>query len=315
MQISRNGFALVIVIWILALLSLMAGSFALTMRRESSVTLALKNNASAMALTESGVAMAQFMLQPSDPERRWLTDGTVYQILRSDGTEVRIKIASEAGKIDINTADQTQLKAVIKAITGDIWQQQQLLDSILDWRDEDDDTRPHGAEKKQYKDAGLTYIPSNRPFQSLDELRLVLGFDDTIFTQIQPWLTIYSGQSEVDLLEATPEVLQIINNDLNDRHVDTSQQQTLLAHSKQSDQKNAGAANNENQTYTITVEVQMDDGASAALEAVVKLQSQDSNQPPRQVLDWKQNQLTRSLFDDDMESRLISVQDEFTNYI
>jgi len=293
----------------------MAGSFALTMRRESSVTLALKNNASAMALTESGVAMAQFMLQPSDPERRWLTDGTVYQILRSDGTEVRIKIASEAGKIDINTADQTQLKAVIKAITGDIWQQQQLLDSILDWRDEDDDTRPHGAEKKQYKDAGLTYIPSNRPFQSLDELRLVLGFDDTIFTQIQPWLTIYSGQSEVDLLEATPEVLQIINNDLNDRHVDTSQQQTLLAHSKQSDQKNAGAANNENQTYTITVEVQMDDGASAALEAVVKLQSQDSNQPPRQVLDWKQNQLTRSLFDDDMESRLISVQDEFTNYI
>lgn len=316
MQKSRNGFALVIVIWILTLLSLMAGSFALTMRRESSVTSALKSNAEALALAESGIGMAQFMLRQSDPERRWLADGTVYRVLRADGDEIRIRIVSEAGKIDINAADENLLSAVIKAVSDDSWQQQHLLNSILDWRDEDNEPRPHGAEKKQYRDAGLAYSPGNRPFQTLDELQLVMGIDETIFTRIQPWLTVYSGQGEVDLREATPEVLRILSEDLKDKNIqDESMQQRLAENQEASadDQNDAGAVIAENQTYTITVEVRMDDDASAALEAVVKMQSEDSSQPPLQVLDWRPNQLTQSLFANDMESRLITVEDEFTN--
>jgi type II secretory pathway component PulK len=64
----QRGLALVIVIWILTLLSLMAGSFALSMRRESSVAGALKNNAQAQALAETGLSIAQFMLQQTDPD-------------------------------------------------------------------------------------------------------------------------------------------------------------------------------------------------------------------------------------------------------
>lgn len=315
MHKPKNGFALVIVIWILTLLSLMAGSFALSMRRESSVTYALKNNAQAITLTENGLVLAEFMLQQTYPERRWLVDGSVYQIMRPDGSEIRIRVVSETGKIDINSASQTLLSAVIKAVTGDLWQQQQLLNRILDWRDEDNEPRPHGAEKKHYQDAGLSYIPSNRPFQTLDELQLVLGMDENIFNTIQPWLTVYSGQSDVNLQEAAPEVLAIINNDLNERNIhDASVQQAsaTAAGQNQSGQNNAGNANNQNRTYTITVEAQMNDGASATLDAVIKFQSQDSSLSSVQVLDWKQNQLKRSLFADEMGYSLITVQDEFT---
>lgn len=316
MQKSQTGFALVIVIWILSLLMLMAGSFALTMRRESSVTEALKKNAQAQALSESGLYLAEFMLQQPDPERRWLTDGATYQILRPDGSEIRIRIISESGKIDINAASQNLLAAVAKAVSSDIWQEQQLLNSILDWRDEDNEPRPHGAEKKQYQDAGLAYAPSNKPFQTLEELQLVLGMDEAIFQRIQPWLTVYSGQSEVNLQEATPEVLQLINEDLADKNIhDPAVQQGLAGHASQNrqNQDGLGAANNENRTYTIAVQVQMEDGASAGLEAVVKLQSQDPGQASHQVLDWKQNQPAQFLFANDMDSRLITVQDEFTN--
>ena len=71
----------------------------------------------------------------------------------------------------------------------------------------------------------------------------------------------------------------------------------------------------------------MPDGGSAALETVVKFQSQDQGggqnpgqgmgqnpgQAPQQILDWKQNQLSQSLFSDAASTQLITVQDEFTN--
>lgn len=311
MHQSQKGVALVIVIWILSLLSLMAGSFALTMRRDSSVTASLKNNAEALAVAESGLGLAQYMLLQPDPKQRWLADGTIYQLLRADGVKIRIRAVSESGKIDINASDESQLSAVFKAVTGDKWQQQQLVNSVLDWRDEDDQPLSHGAEKKQYREAGLSYVPSNKAFQTLDELQLILGMDEEIFALIQPWLTVYSGQADVDMKQATPEVLQVLNQDLKDKHISNEYIQQRLT--DETDQGEVDAGIGENQAYTIIVEVKMDDDSSATLEAVIKIQSEDANLPPMQVLDWKQNQLRQSLFGNEMESRLITVQDEFTN--
>lgn len=316
MKAAQQGMALVIVIWILSLLSLMAGSFALTMRRESSVAMALRDNAEASARAESGLGLAQYMLQLNDPKLRWRADGGVYQILDRQGGETRVRIISESGKIDINAAQETQLMAVIKAVAEDSFEQRHLLNCILDWRDEDDDPRPHGAEKKQYRSEGRAYEPSNKPFQALDELQLVMGITEAIYTRIQPWITIYSGQSEVNLQAATPEVLQIISADFKDRHISDERLDKRLSGDQlgaEPDENAGGAANEENQTYTIQVEVHMDDDASAALEAVIRMQSQDFGQPALQVLDWRPNQLTQSLFANDMESRLITVEDEFTN--
>lgn len=306
---------MVLVLWILTLLSLMAGSFVLTMRRESGVTIALKHNAEAIAVSESALVLAEYMLQLPDQTQRWLVDGSIYQIIRRDISVTRIRIVSETGKIDINTANPNLLAAVIKTVTSDKFAEQKLLNSILDWRDEDDDPRMQGAEKKEYQDAGLSYLPTNKPFQSLEELQMVLGMNQAIFTQIQPWITIYSGQSDVNVQEALPDVLNIINNDTDYKPATpaATNQGTAANPQPAAGQNNGDPALAANRIYTIAVEVKMEDGASAALEAVIKLQSQDPGQPPVQILDWKQNQLTRSLFADDMNTRLITVQDEFTN--
>ena len=311
---STQGFALVIVIWILTLLSLMAGSFAQNMRRESSVSLALKNNAAALALTETGLGLAEYMMQQGEPEQRWLSDGTIYQVLRSDGS-IRIKLISETGKIDINAADETLLSAVVNAAVPDSRQQQLIFDSILDWRDGDDDPKPHGAEKKQYQDAGLAYAPNNRPFQTLEELQMVLGMNADIYALIQPWITIYSGQSEVDLEQAMPEVLQIISNNLNEKNIQNPALQQKLSGATQQNpngQNPAQVGDNANRTYTIMVEVLMEDGASATVESVIRFQSQDPSLAPLYVMDWKLNQSAQSLFSDDMESRIVTVQNELT---
>ena len=309
---KQGGLALVIVIWILTLLTLMAGSFAMTMRRDSSVSVAIKSNAEALAEAEAGIMIAQFMLAQTDAERRWLADGTVYQLIRPDG-EVRIRIQSEAGKVDINTSNDTQLAALINAVTSDNWQQQQLLNAILDWRDSDDETRTMGAERRQYRLAGLFYEPSNSAFQSVEELQLVLGMNEVIFKAMEPFITVYSGQAEVDLRYASPQLLAILARELKERNIDdTALQQRLDAPSQTDDVSGVeeGATDVENQTYTITAEASIGDDASAGLEVVAKKQESNTGSP-FQVLDWKQIVQGPSLFDGTMEYSVITIQDEF----
>lgn len=344
---GRNGFALIVVIWMLTLLSLMAGSFALTMRRANSVTMALKNNAQAVALTESSLNMAIQMLQQPDPAQNWLADGSIYRIVRDDGSEIRISIVSESGKIDINMADPNLLLAAISELTGDKWQQQQLLNSLLDWRDADDEPNEHGAERKAYQEAGLGYGPGNQPFQSLDELQLVMGFNADIVSRLQSLFTVYSGQKDVDLNVASPLMQEIVANAMLGSGQSSARQtpagNNAAAANPQGGGQNAGqAANNANSTYNIVIEVLTEDGGSASLETVVRLpapaaapggssgQAAAPSPPPAPntaspgqqseggaqlaVLDWKQNQLQESLFSSSMDARLITVRDEFTNY-
>jgi general secretion pathway protein K len=312
----QRGLALVIVIWILTLLTLMAGSFAKSMRRESSISYAMTSSAKAQALAETGVTLAQFNLAQPDPQQHWLVDGTVYEIIGPE-SRMRIRVFSEAGKVDINSTSEQQLEAVLGSVLRDDWQRLEVLNAILDWRDADDDTRTHGAEMRQYKRAGLSYGPSNAAFQSLEELQQVLGMNEAIFSAIQNFITVYSGQSEIDQQEAAPELLSIIAADLKQRNIhDESLKKSVQAIddsvNELDNNEQSGTGIGENKTYTILVEAQVQHETSAALEVVMRYlgQGQESLEPFA-ILDWKQNLQTTSLFNTAMEYQVITIQDEF----
>ena len=310
---SQRGLALVIVLWILSLLTLMAGSFATTMRRETTVSSAIKSSAQAQAAAESGMILAEFMLSQTDVEPPWQLDGTIYSIRRADG-EIRLRIFSEAGKVDINSSSQVQLAAVLGSISADHRTQQQLLNAILDWRDADEDTRTHGAEKSQYRQAGLAYGPSNAAFQSLQELQLVLGMDSTMFSQIEPWITVYSGSEQVDYAVTSPELLALIAAEMRHRNLSDDVLQKHLQ-GDTSDEVNVDDASDtligDNQVFTIIAEAQLDQEASASIETVVRRQSDDPALPPFEILDWKPHRQGLSLFDDAMDQNIINIENEF----
>lgn len=308
----QQGLALVIVIWILTLLTLMAGSFALSMRRESSVGYAITSNAKALALAESGLYLAEFNLGQTDPEQRWLANGTIYEIIGRE-SRMRIRVFSEAGKVDINMAGEEPLAAVLKSVLPDDWERQHLLNAILDWRDADDDTRTQGAEKRQYKSAGLSYGPTNAAFQSLEELQLVLGMNEAVYNAIQPYITVYSSAAEPNPRDASPELLNILAADLKDRGIQDAALQNSVTEADRAGNAPADfeqAFTGENQTYTIIVEVEIREAASAGLEVVVQSQG-NGGATPFDTLDWKQNLQTSSLFNNAMEYPVITIQDEF----
>jgi general secretion pathway protein K len=334
----QKGFALVLVLWILSLLTIMAGSFALTMRREASIIEGIKNNAQAMSVAESGIAMAEMMMLIPDAAKRWRADSSVYQI-NFTNAKVRIQLLSEAGKIDLNTAEEALLQALMSQAPIDEDQQTRLVNAIIDWRDNDDLARTDGAEKKEYQDAGLSYQPRNKPFQSIEELQLVLGMNENIYNWLEDLITVYSGQPTVNLQLASPAVLRVmpdLDEAVKDEYMQARRERSAKAQETTSPFGESGqlsapsgeslaAPSGENEAVTIISEALLDDGSTAIINAIIKRSeggqqsfAQAFGQPfgqeipgqqssPFQILKWQRNYAGNdSLFTDEMSELLVT---------
>jgi general secretion pathway protein K len=202
----QQGLALVLVLWVLALMTIMAGSFALSTQREATLLSHAHERAKAVALADGAVHYTMLMLSLPNPRLRWRADGTPY-LWNLDGARVRIRIFDEAGKVDLNAAQEPTLRALFKFVGKDEEQAVQLADAILDWRDADDLKRMHGAESAEYRMAKPKQKPQNRNFLVMEELRGVLGITPELFRALEPWLTLYTGQDGLNPARASPEIL------------------------------------------------------------------------------------------------------------
>lgn len=202
----QPGLALILVLWILALMTIMAGSFALSTQREAALLSHAKDRASALAVAEGAVYYAMLMLSLADVNYRWQGDGRDYA-WQMDDARVRLKIYDESGKLDLNAAQPASLKTVFKVISADDNVAEQFADIIMDWRDPDDLKHMHGAEETEYQAAGRKPGPQNRNFYDLEELRGVLGITPELYRRLRPLLTIYTGRDGVNPHKAGRDVL------------------------------------------------------------------------------------------------------------
>lgn len=320
---KQRGVALILVLWVLSILTLMAGSFSKAMRRESAGVMTIRANAEANAQAQAGIALAQAMMLHEDETKRWRVDGSIYEIETENAT-MRIRLLSETGKIDINSVAVQLLHQVLLNAPLETQAQLELENAILDWRDEDDTTRPFGAEKPEYKAAKLSYAPRNKPFRSLEELQMVRGLDAEVFAWMQPLFTVYAaGQTEVDLNLATRDVLNVLPE------VDTNlleayflaRQQAILNHApmpKLPRRENAAQAMTqdvENTTeaevapeisvVTVTVEAILDNDAQAAIQAVME-KIDGANNLPFQILTQQNQADSSSLFAETMNAFVVA---------
>ena len=108
------------------------------------------------------------------------------------------RLPHESAQIAANTAHQELLKGLFRFAGLSEEDAVKLLDAVLDWRDPDSLKRPFGAEEAEYSQAGLKGRPANFPFQSTEELQLVLGMRPEVFQRIAPMITVYSRQPGVN---------------------------------------------------------------------------------------------------------------------
>lgn len=257
--------------------------------------------------------------------KRWHADGSIYQIDAANA-KLRIRMLSETGKININMVAPALLQELMNQAPNGIDAQLPFatvnrVAAILDWRDGDELTRINGAEKKQYQDAGLHYSPRNKPFQSLEELQMVLGMDEATLKWLEPLITIYSDLPQLDLQLADKAVLQVMPS-----MIDTAQIDNYLLARVESVKNNLpppplplinntlATATPDVTVLTIVSEVQRDDQATAIINALVK--KAEGTSTPFQVLRWLPTTANHvSLFSNKMNELVVKhyAEPEFNN--
>ena len=204
----EKGIALVIVLWIVVLLSIMAASFAYSMRTETTLTTFAMERAQARALTEAGMAYAvkKLMLEAPDPENPWPTEGSPRE-WQFGGGSVNISVTDSSGRIDLNHADRGILGGLLTT-QGAVPEEEvdTLLDAIEDWRDPDDLKRLNGAEEDEYLAVDRVVGPKNAPFESVEELQQVLGITPELYEKLFEFITV-SGHKGINPEAASLEVL------------------------------------------------------------------------------------------------------------
>ena len=203
--------AIVTVIWGVALLSTIAVSFLWTATGSHRLVRNSLDLTRMEALSEAAVHRAALGLLESRPAARWRRDGVPYEF-SFDGIPITVRVQDELGRIDVNRADGSLLIRLFESAGLDAQSASVLVDRILDWRDTGPLKRLNGAKEREYRDAGYAYRPRSGAFQSLDELKLVLGMTPDLFRRVERALTIYSGRQFIDAAVAPREVLLALPN-------------------------------------------------------------------------------------------------------
>ena len=200
----QRGIALLMVLWALVLLALLATVFGGNARTEVLLARNLVENAQAEALADAGLYRAIAGLTKEPREGGFRGDGRVYT-WHASGGDVRFSIRDEGGKIDVNQASEILLRELFVALGVDPKRSADLADAIVDFRDEDSNKRPHGAEERDYVAAGLPYGPKNGSFDVVDELIYVLGMTPDLYRKVAPLVSV-RGQASPHAYTAAPEV-------------------------------------------------------------------------------------------------------------
>jgi len=222
---DNKGIALILVIWIVAILMVIVLSFAYMSKVESSSMISYKEGVEEKFIAEAGMERAaeeiiyrQTNLGAPKEEGKadiWKTDGTPNTFTLGDGTCL-VRIINEAGKIDINKAPDIVLKGLLVAVGVKDEDADTIVDSIEDWRDADDLVRLHGAESDYYMSLPVPYKAKNADFESIEELLLVKGMTPEILygnekkAGLADFVTVYNDNGKINISAAPREVLMAI---------------------------------------------------------------------------------------------------------
>ena len=78
----QRGVALVLVLWVITLLSVIAGNFAFSMRGEANIARNMLSGAQAQALADAGLQRAWYeLMKPPTELQRWTADGVVHELV------------------------------------------------------------------------------------------------------------------------------------------------------------------------------------------------------------------------------------------
>jgi general secretion pathway protein K len=224
---TQNGIALLIVLWTVTILMVIGLSFAQLVRTELNASINFGTTLENQLLAEAGLerALAEIVYRFAQREKRIPIDARDY--LKTDGTWYegtlgrgcyRFRIIDESGKLNINKLTDRSGIILInfllkKGVSSEM--AETVVDSILDWKDEDELHRLNGAESDYYQLLPTPYKAKNADFETLEELLQVRGISDGMlfgegdFSLIDT-LSVHAPGNKINLLSAPRNLIAAI---------------------------------------------------------------------------------------------------------
>jgi general secretion pathway protein K len=278
-----GGFIIVAVLWILAGLAALAAVYSIYVANAAVSMSVLADEVQIEALVSASLELTAYQLLGSKQEERPTRGQFVFRLGRAN---VRVDFCSEAARIDLNLASKELLAGLFTALGASSDDADQYAERLIGWR-----TAPannsQDREGSLYRAAGLSYGPRGAPFAHPAELALVLGLPPALAESAMPYVTVYSGRAEINVLDAAPTVVAALPG-MNPSRLGAflNQRATLAGPSALSP---LGAAQNlattdGSKATRIDVRARFDTGRQVASEVVILL---DDGDQPYRVLSWQ----------------------------
>jgi len=125
-----------------------------------------------------------------------------------EGGTIKVSIEDAQGRFNLNSVVNSSSLQVFSRLLEALRLDPQLANAVLDWIDSDDLVSPGGAEDVDYLNFNPPYRAANQPMASVEELRLIRGFDAKTLAALLPYVTVLPvATNDINVNTASPAVL------------------------------------------------------------------------------------------------------------
>lgn len=233
---QQRGVALITILIMVALATILAATIA---KRQMSTTedtaYLIRQNQSLLYAKSAEAFFSELLIQDSqnapnvdDLQETWAKPMPPFPV---DGGTISGLIVDESGKFNLNSllkSDGTPndvAKAYFEKLLQRVGLPAELSQAVIDWQDPDDATvGSMGAESSYYQGLTKPYLTPNSKFRSVEELKLVRGFEGNKYKLIEAYVTASPDiNSKININTAPALVLASI-----DLNVDVNAVNSLL---------------------------------------------------------------------------------------
>ena len=281
----ERGFIIVPVLWILLTLASLAGILAVYLAN-TAIALAINDDRlRTEALVSASLELTAYDLSLAAKPLRPPTGSFAFRL---DHARVSVAFWSETTRIDLNMAPKEMLTNFFQVLGAEARDAPGYADRVVGWRTPPADDSLD-SENGLYRAAGLRYLPRGAPFTNVEELWLVLGLPPALVERAMPFVTVFSGRRDIDVLDAAPEVVASLP-DMTPATLEMflkerpSLPRNIKAIADALGSSQAGATFLAGDAVRVRTSIAFDNGRRAATEVVILL---DAGDEPYRVLSWR----------------------------
>jgi len=302
---DERGFALLLVLLVLALVAVVSAEFAYSMRLEAAAVRAYKSGIIGNHLAETAleqaireiVADTPYVVEDDDGLLTFYTaDRRPLPRLRREkaefgGGKYSYRITDEEARLNVNNSPPDRIDRLLQTLGLDKDVRDTIVDSIQDWRDPNEAHRLNGAESDDYYlKLPVPYRAHNANLESVAELLQIKGITPAIYngTKDRPGLAglvTVRGSGPVNMNTAGPGALRALG--LSTAEITEIVQSRRNNGPYPSVPGKFGGRNLSVATRTFRVEAEgiVDERVAVRLTAIVERRT-DGNPPAAVVLEW-----------------------------